>query len=215
MLQRNKHSRSTQNRRLEFHRFMDINQVELSSELLAALYPDSLVLEGETGKTEPGKARKKQYPGKKPASQTGGAAPGQSAEAYHFLGNNLRRVCFIVSYPEAVFLPDDQLDFLSKMLLACGCSIADISVLNAGHSPIDINKLITQLNPEKLFLCGITPASLNLPVPMELFQISGFQGISTILIPSLTTLSQKEAAGLVPIKKKLWASLKTLFNIPG
>jgi hypothetical protein len=191
---------------------MSINHIDLSAEQLAALYPESLVMDREAGKPEPG-SKKDTEPGKKTNSRPGKEASAGEMEVYRFLGNNLRRICFIVSYPETVFLPDEQLAFLSRMLSACHCSIADISVLNTAHMPVDISRLITQLNPEMLFLCGIPPASLNLPEPVEPFTICRFKGISTLLIPSLTLLSHEETADLIPIKKKLWASLRTLFNI--
>ncbi|MFI5124116.1 MAG: hypothetical protein ACHQDF_02260 [Chitinophagales bacterium] len=191
---------------------MSINNIDLSAEQLAALYPESLVMDRETGKPEPG-SKKITEPEKKTDSKTGKKAGSRETDVYRFLGNNLRRICFIVSYPETVFLPDEQLAFLTRMLSACHCSIADVSVLNAAHTPVDITKLITQLNPGMLFLCGIPPASLNLPEPVEPFTICRFNGISTLLIPSLTLLSQEETADLIPIKKKLWSSLRTLFNI--
>jgi hypothetical protein len=191
---------------------MGINNIDLSPELLLALYRDSLVRDRETGKPYPDD-EKVPDPEKKTNAKKGGKVGPQAAEAYRFLGNNLRRICFIVSYPDTVFLPDEQLAFLTKMLSACRCSIADVSVLNTAHTAVDIKKLITQLHPETLFLCGIPPASLNVQEPVEPFTISAVNGISTILIPSLTLLSQEDGADLIPIKKKLCASLRTLFNI--
>jgi hypothetical protein len=167
---------------------MGINNISLSPELLAALYPDSLVM----GKTE------KEAEGK---------------EDYPFLGNHLRRISFIVSYPESVFLPDEDLEFLGKMLSACHCSIADISILNTARTPVDIGRLVRQLNPEKLFLCGISPTVLNIrAVPEDPFTITGWQGISVLLIPSFNSMNRKTEESLA-LKKKLWASLQKLFSL--
>jgi hypothetical protein len=191
---------------------MSINNIGLSPELLVSLYRDSLVPDTEihaSGRI----GGKIPDPVEKTAAATGEKAGPPVAEAYRFLGNNLRRICFIVSYPDTVFLPDKQLAFLTKMLSACRCSIADVSVVNTAHTSVDIKKLIIQLSPETLFLCGIPPASLNLQEPVEPFTISDINGISTILIPSLTLLSQEETEDLIPIKKKLWASLRILFKI--
>jgi hypothetical protein len=188
---------------------MSINNILLSTEMLASLYPDSLVMQAGTGGPEQ-QARK---PGQEPDSGTGKKAVSRPEGIYRYLGNNQRRISFIVHYPEAIFLPDDQLAFLTRMLAACHCSIADVSVLNMAHARMDIKKLISQLNPGMLFLCGVSPADLNWQGPEELFSITRFKEMTAILIPSLTTLSQKETPDLIPTKKKLWACLKILFNI--
>jgi hypothetical protein len=191
---------------------MGINNISLSPQLLAALYPESLVREKTTPAELRAKRPAKQGPEKKPSSKAAEKSAGQAPEDYRFLGENLRKICFVVSCPETVFLPDDQLEFLTRMLSACHCSMADISVLNAARIPVDINKLIQQLQPKILFLCGISPEFLNLSEPPGLFSISDFQGISTLLIPSLNEINQKTSEGTA-LKKELWSGLKKLFGL--
>jgi hypothetical protein len=165
---------------------MGINNIQLSRLQLFALYPDVLVME------------------KNP--------DGQPSVTYRFLGNNLRKICFVVHYPDVVFLPEDQLEFLSKMLSACHCTIADVSVLNTAGTPVDIQELRKQLNPEMLFLCGIDPASVNLREQGEPFTITLYQGISVLFIPSLGVINQETADGK-QLKTKLWNCLQKLFRL--
>ena len=154
--------------------------------MLAALYPDSLVMEKDVD--------------------------GQSPLAYPFLGNNRRKICFLVNCPDAVFLPEDQLEFLGRMLSPCHCTLADVSVLNTFVTPVDIKQLIKQLNPEMLFLCGIDPGSVNLGKPGEDFTVTLFQGISLLLLPSLSLINQETPEGK-QLKQKLWNCLQKLFGL--
>ena len=106
---------------------MGINHIRLSSELIAALYPESLV-EGNT--PEPAKENVRIS---KPVAD--------KSPAYHFLGENNRSICFLANYPEGDFLPDDQLEFLKKMLAACKLSLNDIALLNIARSAFNLADL--------------------------------------------------------------------------
>ncbi|MDP4129903.1 MAG: hypothetical protein Q8918_04400 [Bacteroidota bacterium] len=167
---------------------MGINNITLTRELMAALYPDSLVLptDGETVAKTPGD--------------------------YRFLGKNLRKICFVVHCPDAVFLPENQLEFLSKILAACHCNMADIALLNAAVNALDFALLKKQLNPEMLFLCGVPPHALPMPETPEPFAIKNFQGISVLVLPSLITLGQ-DTEGVNQLKKKLWICLRKMFDL--
>ncbi len=191
---------------------MGINNINLSPELLAALYPDSLVLEKDPQQPVREIIQGKHGPTHIPLVTTGRNQEVQLSATYRFLGNNLRKISFVVHYPDAVFLPEDQLEFLSRMLSACHCTIADISVLNAAGAPIDIQELSKQLNPEILFLCGVSAASVNIPELMEPFTITRLQGISMLLLPALNNMNQKTEEGK-QLKTKLWNCLQKLFRV--
>lgn len=167
---------------------MGINNIKLSPELVAALYPGSLVLVNGT------------------------SVVAQTPDNLRFLGKNGRKICFIVHNPETEFLPENQLEFLSKILAACHCSLNDIALLNAAGGPPSLQAIKTQLNPEMLFLCGVPPGSLNLPETLQPFSLQNIQGISVLTLPSLSVLSLQTAeAGL--LKKKLWSCLQKMFGL--
>jgi hypothetical protein len=186
---------------------MGINDIKLTSELLAALYPDSLVLvpdqQQRISEEMPEKAEKK----REEKSEKKPLAP-----VYRFLGNNKRRISVIVHHPEAVFLPEEDLAFLGKMFSACHCAIEDIAVLNTFTTPLEFTELKKQLNPEKLLLCDLPAASLNIPELTESFTVTSFQDVSVLMLPSLSSVNQDTAEG-IQLKKKLWSSLKKLFSL--
>jgi hypothetical protein len=167
---------------------MGINNIRLSPSLLAALYPDSLVLE---------KIQENQFP-----------AP----TVYRYLGNHLRKISFLVHYSDAVFLPDDQLEFLGRMLSPCHLGIADVSVLNTAGNPVEILELSRQLRPETLFICGIDPASLGIQDQLKPFTVTTLLGISMLLLPSLNRINQ-ETTEARQYKKQLWLCLQKLFSL--
>ncbi|HEX3767477.1 MAG TPA: hypothetical protein VHT72_03835, partial [Puia sp.] len=145
---------------------MGINHLRLSPELIAALYPESLV-EGN----EPATVNENVRISKPVAEKT---------HAYRFLGENNRSICFLIHYPQGDFLPDDQLEFLKKILAACKLSLNDIALLNIARSAFDMADLRVQLHPQIIFLWGITPESVGLNSGLSDFSISIFDGISII-----------------------------------
>jgi hypothetical protein len=177
---------------------MGINHLQLSPELIAALYPETLV----TG-TDPADI-------KKTGKSSGRDLP--PAPAYSFLGKNLRSICFLVDYPGQDFIPDSQMGFLLRMLSACKCRLDDIALVNAAGLPIRFNDLKSQLQPRILFLWGIRPVSIGLREDLPDFSISSLQGVSVIPVITPDLMSEESPEGL-ELKQRLWACLKKLFNL--
>ncbi len=86
---------------------MGINDLQLSDEMIAALYPETLV-------------GKDVRPRQKKSGETS-ITSAKLLTRYPFLGKNLRSICFLVSYPDDEFIPGEQLIFLLKILQACKC----------------------------------------------------------------------------------------------
>jgi len=175
---------------------MGINHLRLSSELIAALYPESLVAGNDTA------------PVKKPGKTS---IPVQ-ATFYPFLGGNLRSICFLVHYPDGEFLPEEQLVFLKKMLGACKYSLDDIALVNTALSLFDFAELRKQLQPRIIFLWGISPVSIGLKPGLPDFIISQLDGISVIPVMSPELMSGDDGEG-IELKHRLWACLKKLFSL--
>jgi hypothetical protein len=124
-----------------------------------------------------------------------------------FLGNNAKKVTVLVNNPEQTFLPEDQLSFLNKLLLACKMNTGDVAILNLANGAV-IDEVIAQLNPEKIIAFGVLIDGPNAP----LLTICQFQLASLLNAPGLGDLV-KESDEAKLLKGKLWACLKTLFAI--
>jgi hypothetical protein len=177
---------------------MGINHLRLTSELIAALYPESLV-----AGTEPAPVKENVRIPKPVAVKTA---------AYPFMGENNHSICFLANYPEEDFLPAEQLVFLKKMLTACKLGLNDIALLNIAHIKIDLAELRAQLHPRTIFLWGIPPVSVGLKSGLPDFNISVFDGVSVIPVLSPDLMSGNRPEG-TEFKQRLWICLKKLFTL--
>ncbi len=126
-----------------------------------------------------------------------------------YLGDNRKGIVIIVKAPEAVYLPDDQLNFLLGILTACKLSMADIALLNLSQiAEISYNEITRQLGAEKIILFGVEPAALELPLQFPYYQVQQYNNQTYLASPGLTVIVNDRAE-----KTKLWASLKQLFAL--
>jgi hypothetical protein len=198
ILQRNKTFPELAKPLILFSEIMGINDIRLSPSLVAALYPESLV-DGRD-QVPPGKPAK---PGL--TSQT-------EESVYPFLGKNLQSICFLVSYPDDEFIPDEQLVFLMKILTACRFSLDDIALVNSKHRPVQMETLKNQFNPRIIFLWG-TPSSIpDIDREFPDMIISSWQNISILPVSQPEIMSTDSPEGLA-MKRNLWVSLKKLFKL--
>jgi hypothetical protein len=177
---------------------MGINHLRLSSELIAALYPESLV-----AGNEPAQVRENVRSPKMVADPS---------PAYPFLGKNNRSICVLASYTEGDFLPPEQLIFLQKMLEACKYNLNDIALLNIALITFDLAELRVQLLPQVIFLWGIPPVSVGLKSTLPDFNISVLDGISVIPVLHPDLMSGNSPEG-TEYKQRLWVCLKKLFAL--
>jgi hypothetical protein len=176
---------------------MGINNLRLSPELIATLYPDTLISEND----RPGV----KLPEEKPV-------PGPKTAAYPFLGKNIRSICILVHYHEADFIPDEPFAFLIKMLSACKCSIDDVAIVNAARNQVNLHNLKSQFQPVILFLWGVLPAIIPGTGGLPDMNISILDGISVVPVRFADIMSKHGDAGL-DLKKQLWTCLIKLFNL--
>lgn len=177
---------------------MGINHLQLSSDLIAALYPESLVVIKEY---VPAKENEKSP---KPVAD--------KPSVYPFLGENNRSICFLTNFPEEDFLPAEQHEFLIKMLSACKLSFNDIALVNIAHISFDLAELRVQLHPKIIFLWGIPPLSVGFKSGLPDFNVSAVDGISVIPVLSPDTMSGTRPEG-TEFKQRLWICLKKLFTL--
>ena len=177
---------------------MGIDQIELTPEMIASLYPDSL-LDENTSDPAVNRVEKK----------TEVSIP---VPEYPFLGSNNQHICFITDQPDVEFLAEEQFNFLKKILFACKSSLEDIAVVNAAPALIHLSALSNQLLPRIIFLWGIQPESVGLTPDLPPFSISIWNQISIVPVHSMDLMIMDNPEGR-ELKKRLWNCLQKLFNL--
>jgi hypothetical protein len=126
-----------------------------------------------------------------------------------FLGKNEKGVCILVKDDTALYLPDNQLNFLMTILNACKLSMADVSLINISkNSKADYLSIANKLYPEQVLLFDVTPADINLPLNFPPYQVQRFNNQVYLAGPSLQVLETDRNE-----KSKLWTCLKQVFSI--
>lgn len=147
---------------------MGINNIVLTSHMLAGLFPDSLVETNATTVPE--------------------SAP------LNYLGSNKKNILAIVSHVSVPFLPDSELNFLSNILAACKLGIADIGIVNyKSISQTEIQNLISS-EARQVILFNVDPPSIGLPINFPQFQLQPFNGRTYLYVPALPEIENNKEA---------------------
>ena len=126
-----------------------------------------------------------------------------------FLGNNQKKIAILVNSEAAIYLPDDELNFLLGILTACKLSMADIALVNLAKNPDMVYPALSeQLKAEKVFLFGLNAARIELPLQFPHYQVQQFNNQVY-----LSSLSLSELQANKEEKMKLWNCLKIIFSI--
>ncbi|MGB4844958.1 MAG: hypothetical protein WBP16_10865 [Ferruginibacter sp.] len=166
---------------------MSLDKIQLHSTVLQSLYNKSLY---DLNSNNP---------------QTNTAKPA----AISFLGDNLKNIAILISSTEAIYLPDEELNFLLGILTACKLSMADVALINIEKNPaLSFKDVTEQFKSEKVFLFGLEPGSLGLPLEFPHYQIQHFNNQVYLSSVTLSDLQQDKAE-----KMKLWNCLKKIFSI--
>jgi hypothetical protein len=181
---------------------MSLNNIELPATVIADLYQNTLI---DTGKIDletaaPSPETKK---GKGSVPETNTGSPWKS------LGDNQKNILIIVKNDSAVYLPDNELTFLTGILGACKLSLADVAVVNLdGHPGASYKELTTFYKTKIVLLFDTEPAAFGLPMSFPHYQLQAFAGNTFLYAPSLKELENDKIE-----KSKLWVCLKRLFNL--
>jgi DNA polymerase III psi subunit len=128
---------------------------------------------------------------------------------FTILGNNRSRILIIVANDEALYLPDGELKFLLGILAACNLTMEDVAILNIKkNKPVTYQTVTQELKPEKLFLFGVDPAGIALPLDFPNYQIQQYNNQTYLTAPLLSHFQDNKAE-----KTKLWNCLKQIFGI--
>lgn len=139
-------------------------------------------------------------------------APPESAGPYRFLGKNARHIAIVVFSPNDAYLPDDQLQLLTKMLDACRLNLGDVAIINQSSQVVHFTHLGDQLRSEKVLLFGVQPEQIGLPMNFPSYKEQEYAGTTYLLANPLGDMNQPNEEGKA-LKGKLWGCLKKMFNI--
>ncbi len=180
---------------------MSLSDVKLESWMLPGLYKDNLVLSTPKGKdTEI----------VHPTSETFQAEPGKAE--LKFLGKNQQRITILVKNLQEVFLGDEELSLLTKMISACKLTLADVAIVNIAQTPADINMVHEILNPSKVLMLGVDSQDILLPMSFPEFRVQPHGPCTYLMAPSLSQMTN-ESDSARNIKTQLWTALKQLFGL--
>jgi hypothetical protein len=167
---------------------MSLNTIVFPSKIIADLYKDSLI---ESGITTLLSDKKKLQP------------------EWKFLGENKKKVLIIVNFPDAVYIPDKQLGFLTNLLSACKLNLGDVAVLNfQNYSEKDLKEILSYFNAKIIFLFGVSPDELGMPLIFPHFQIQIFNETTYLYSPALSEIEPDKV-----LKSKLWVCFKKIFTL--
>jgi len=166
---------------------MSLNNITLSPQLLADLYPDVLIEMYATGMPE--------------------IVDDQKPSLY-YIGKNQKHILNVVSKNDADIIHKYELSFLTNILAACKLSLADVAILNWPIVETNYIELFEKLECKTVILFNVDPISFGLPINFPPFQIQLHNKRTYLYAPSLLEIENN-----IDLKKRLWTSLKTLFNV--
>ncbi len=176
--------------------------------ILTDLFPNSLVLvESEISLPKGNIAEEKDT--KKPKQEK---TPLKANPEKWFLGNNDKKITILVNESDVVFLHENSLQFLTKILGACKLNMGDIAVVNIAQFPTSFDLIKKDLLPNTCILFDVKAQSIALPFTIPDYQIQQYGGCTFLMAPAIASFDGESTEAKLA-KTKLWVSLKTIFNL--
>lgn len=115
----------------------------------------------------------------------------------------------MVNNSEAMYLPDEELNFLLGILNACKLNMDDVGIINLHKNENTSYHLIaSELKADKIFLFGATASDIELPLSFPDYQVQKYNNQVYLSAPPLKALQHDKAE-----KTKLWNCLKQIFSV--
>lgn len=167
--------------------------------VLAELYPNSLVIIENILPVEP-------------ALVTTSVVSPETIAGPKFFGSNAKQLTILVEEPDAVFLSEDNLSFLSTVLGACKLNIGDVAIFNIAQTAIGFEEIKKMTSPQTCLLFGIETNKVALPFRIPAYQQQAYAGCNFLLVPGFEKYVATNPDAKLE-KTKLWVSLKKLLNV--
>jgi hypothetical protein len=125
------------------------------------------------------------------------------------LGKAGKNILIVVNKPDTPFLPDGELEFLTKILTACQLGLADVAIVNWHKAPHqNTAAIMEQVSAKEVILFDTDPALFGLPSDLSRFTVTTLQNRQFVAAPALKEIEKTREA-----KQQLWLSLKQLFCV--
>lgn len=184
---------------------MALNDIRLTSTLLAEIYRNSLVEINNESLANQQQSSTSQ----RQSSQEANSTTNRSAIAWKHLGEFKKRILLVVRYKDVTHIPDEQLNFLASILGACKLSLEDVAIVNIANLPsAQYSGLREKFNSTVIMLFGVAPSELEMPVNFPEFQIQPFNNCTFLYTPVLEKLESDKV-----LKSKLWVCLRRMFDL--
>ena len=129
-----------------------------------------------------------------------------------YLGNYEKQFVVLVNEPGAVYLADEDLDFLAGILSACKLNLAQIALINFYRNEVSFQHLKAELNPAYVVSFGVNALQIQLPFSMPDYQVQQYSNCTILTAPSLKQLNQPTAEAKAE-KTRLWKCLKKMLDL--
>ncbi|MGZ5255806.1 MAG: hypothetical protein ACXWCT_15465, partial [Flavitalea sp.] len=129
-----------------------------------------------------------------------------------FLGKNHHKIVILVNNPTEVFIADNELNLLTKMLTACKLTLADVAIVNIAKTPVQQDQVHAEFHPSKVIMLGVESKDILLPMNFPEYRVQPHGPCSYLMAPGLSTMVS-EAESSRTVKTQLWMALKQLFGL--
>jgi len=175
--------------------------IRLSPTVIAGLYKNSLVIAKELQQEQ----LPEQFTNKK-------IKDGDVIGKKWYLGDNQKNILILLKDESAVYINDEWLTTLSKLLVACKLNLGDVAIVNYLHYNKPFVQLKDELQPQLIFMFDVTTNDIQLPFTMPHYQAQQYAGCTFITAPQVT-LTGENSDAIKTEKRKLWEKMKIIFKV--
>jgi hypothetical protein len=166
-------------------------KVQLPAFVIAGLYKDTLVVTSDAAGQQ------------KPMVQ--------AAEKKWYLGDNKREIVIVAKDEQAVFINDEWLDTLTRMLGRLKINLGDTAIINLFNTPVKFADIKERLNARHILMFGVTTTEIGLPFTIPAYQVQNYAGCTIVGAPAETLTTQAATTEHIKAEKwKLWESLQRI-----
>ena len=130
--------------------------------------------------------------------------------AFTYLGGFDKKVAIVLAEHFHPHIADEDLEFLSKLLVACKLSLNDVAIINVVNNP-NMSRLWELMPSKALLLFDVDHAHVGLSFRRPHFEIQEWSGSSFMSAPALEKFRTGPDAAVQALKRQLWTGLQKIF----